>query len=239
MKLTILVDDFNGAEPGFRTAYGFSVLIEKGGKKYLFDTGTRPIDLIHNLSAASIGAKDIDAVLLSHNHNDHANGVQAILDENEDVPVYVHVDWGRPHSFKGGAIPGKNLVVIEQPRALSELQGGIFLTGSSRSSDYGGIYEQACWITTKSTRVLLTGCSHPGLNLFLTAQDTLGLDKDLPLVILGGFHGFRFSKEEAKRLDPQLQAVYCCHCTSHHRRFSAQFGEKCKTLAVGKPLVID
>ena len=37
----------------------------------------------------------IDAVILSHNHNDHTDGLLGILRENKDIPVYVHKDWDR------------------------------------------------------------------------------------------------------------------------------------------------
>jgi len=64
------------AEPSrVRTSYGFSVLIEMQRRSVLFDTGTRPDDLLANLHAYGKDARDLDAVILSHDHFDHTDGL--------------------------------------------------------------------------------------------------------------------------------------------------------------------
>ena len=51
IKITVLVDDINGAEAGYILSYGFAALIEKDEKKILFDAGTKERPLINNLKA--------------------------------------------------------------------------------------------------------------------------------------------------------------------------------------------
>jgi 7,8-dihydropterin-6-yl-methyl-4-(beta-D-ribofuranosyl)aminobenzene 5'-phosphate synthase len=59
--------------------HGFSVLINvKSGEKsgiVLFDTGLNPQNFLYNLDALEINVLDIQAILLSHGHADHAMGL--------------------------------------------------------------------------------------------------------------------------------------------------------------------
>lgn len=235
-KLTLIIDDFDGAEPGFQKAYGFALVIERGETVVLFDTGSHARDLAGNLAAHGLDPGTVSAVILSHNHNDHANGVSCILEANPAVPVFIHIDWDKPHSFKGGRIPAGNRRVVQSPGPQADLPDWVRLTASHAAGDYGGIYEHACWVVTGENAILVTGCAHPGLNCFLEDRSAAGVDEALPVTIIGGFHGTRFSDNRAQDIDPQLATIYCCHCTSHYRRFQRQFEEKCKQLPVGGTL---
>jgi metal-dependent hydrolase (beta-lactamase superfamily II) len=83
--------------------------------------------------------KNIDAVVLSHNHNDHTNGVSAILAENPNVPVYIHKQWEQGIPFQGIDIPEKNRVVTEHPGEQTGLPRNMLITKPLHSTDYGGI----------------------------------------------------------------------------------------------------
>lgn len=233
VRLTVVCDDFSGAEQGFRTSYGFALLIELPDRTLLFDTGTDPGDLLHNLRAHGADPRQLDAVILSHNHYDHTDGLAGILDRNPRIPVYVHRDWDRPHSFKGFTVPEANRVTVDGGRAYPELASGLYLTSSTHSGDYGGIYEHACVITTGSNDIMITGCCHPGLEVFL--DERAG---DLPLTIIGGLHGFRFGDRQAGSVGRALRQIVCCHCTANHDLFRAQFGDRCLRVAVGRPLEV-
>ncbi len=108
IKLTILIDDLNESESSYVLSYGFSVLIEIEEKKILFDAGTKIEPLLKNLKKYGLKPSSINALILSHNHYDHTDGVFGIIQENYDLPIYVHKDWNIPVRYQGKKIPKKN-----------------------------------------------------------------------------------------------------------------------------------
>ncbi len=237
LNLTVVCDNYDGAEKGFKKSYGFSALIEINNKKILFDTATDGKVLLNNLKMCDIYPKDLDAVILSHNHYDHTDGLSEILNENKKIPVYIHKDWDAFASFGGFNVPKENRTVFKEVRDCRGLVGGIFLTNSLLASDYGGIHEQACFVDLDQDLLLITGCCHPGISAYLDERSELGLSEDKFLHIIGGFHGFKFSNKEAKEIEPKLRSIFCCHCTSYGETFKKQFGDKFYLAPVGKKLV--
>lgn len=237
--LTILIDDINGAEPNFHRSYGFSVLIQMNNKNILFDAGTKVEPLMQNLKVLNLSPLDLDAVILSHNHFDHTNGLVAILKENNQIPIYVHKNWYNPVEYKGFQAPDKNYVINKTAKELTEITEGIFLTNCHTSGDYGGIDEQACYIKAKSSYILLCGCCHPGLNKFLGDRNSIGISSTHKLHLFGGFHGFKFDDVRAKELNPIIESVIICHCTMNGKIFIGQFPKKCKIGKVGEPITFN
>lgn len=87
-KITCVYDE--GSQPGTSLigAKGTSMLIEKDGKRILFNTGLRDRYLAHNLEHLDIDASTIDAVIVSQsNPNDSAalNGLLKLREEPIDV----------------------------------------------------------------------------------------------------------------------------------------------------------
>lgn len=236
IKLTIIVDDLNGAEPGFIKSFGFALLIEINNQKVLFDTGTKEDVLIKNLINYGIKPSSIDSVILTHNHYDHTNGLSGILKYNEDVSVYVHKYWKKPVRQIGDLIPSKNMIFVEKGGIFKELGEKIYITNAYMSSDYGGIYEQGCYIRTKDSFILICGCCHPGLNNFLKDREFLRIPGNSPLHLIGGFHGFKFEDETADLLYSQINSVILCHCTRNIKVYKRQFREKCIIGTVGRTL---
>ncbi|MFO7796380.1 MAG: MBL fold metallo-hydrolase [Promethearchaeati archaeon] len=233
VKITVLVDDLNGAINGFVCSYGFSALIELDENKILFDTGTEEEPLAKNLKLMGYSPKDLDAVILSHNHYDHTNGLPILLKDNPDLPVYVHKKWDKDINYKGCKIPTRNKIILEHGNCVDDINSNIFITDSFYSSDYGGVYEHACYIKKNSHFILICGCCHPGLNKFLQNRERLKINTD-SLTIMGGLHGFRFSDNEAENINPKLDEIILCHCTSNIKTYQNQFKEKCSIGLVGK-----
>ncbi|MBN2150987.1 MAG: MBL fold metallo-hydrolase [Candidatus Lokiarchaeota archaeon] len=239
-KITLLVDDFDGALPGFTTSYGLSILVDfPDGVKVLFDTGQDDRALARNCLAAGLDPLSLAAVVLSHDHFDHTGGLPWLLARNPRLPVLVHRDWHERNSFKGGRVPRENLVAVPGGGEQERIHPGLYLTGASRSSDYGGISEHACWVVTRASRLLITGCCHPGLYKLVQTGAALGIDEGLPLHVIGGFHGSRFTRDQAAWLGGQLCHMTYLHCTTHWQEFQAQFPGKCGTMEVGRALLLD
>jgi 7,8-dihydropterin-6-yl-methyl-4-(beta-D-ribofuranosyl)aminobenzene 5'-phosphate synthase len=234
LTITILCDNINGAEPGFKKDPGFSAALKTGKRIILFDTGMYDKNLANNLDAAGLKPEDIDAVVLSHNHNDHTNGLPSILSKNHKVPVYIHSKWESGIPFQGMDIPVENKIVVENSGDQTGLPCDIILTQPLYSSDYGGITEQAVIILLKKSFVLLCGCCHPGLMNFLKNRERLGIDKKTPFHILGGMHGFSFTEKQADEIKSNLLSITLCHCTQNINLFRKQFADKCRIAFLGE-----
>jgi len=78
--------------------HGFSTLIrvrknEKSGI-VLFDTGVTPDGILHNMDVLEINPREIQAIVLSHGHADHALGLPGLIDRlgKRNVPLVLHPD---------------------------------------------------------------------------------------------------------------------------------------------------
>lgn len=85
MKVTVLTEN-TANRRGLLGEHGLSVLIEGQGRKLLFDTGQSGV-YVHNAEKLGIRLDDVDAVILSHGHYDHAGGLEAF--PGSLPPVYV------------------------------------------------------------------------------------------------------------------------------------------------------
>ena len=71
---------------------GFSVLIEKDGKQYLYDTG-RDDACIHNAAALGKDITKTDMIFLSHGHVDHTGGLENVIKAiGHPVMIVCHPD---------------------------------------------------------------------------------------------------------------------------------------------------
>ncbi len=78
--------------------HGFSVLIDvKQGEKsgnVLFDTGVSRKGILYNLDAIEADTKDMQAIILSRGHADHAMGLPGLVDRlgTRNLPLVLHPD---------------------------------------------------------------------------------------------------------------------------------------------------
>jgi 7,8-dihydropterin-6-yl-methyl-4-(beta-D-ribofuranosyl)aminobenzene 5'-phosphate synthase len=87
MEITILVD--NRAADGLVYEHGFSMWIEAGDRKVLFDTGQGSA-LPTNAELLHVNLKETDAIVLSHGHFDHTGGVAHVLRTAGLIDTYCH-----------------------------------------------------------------------------------------------------------------------------------------------------
>ena len=74
MKLVVLADNNTYIDQYYLAEPALSIYIENGEKKYLFDTGYSDVYL-KNAAKLGIELESLDAVIISHGHNDHTGGL--------------------------------------------------------------------------------------------------------------------------------------------------------------------
>ncbi len=78
--------------------HGFSVLVtvQSGEKRgtILFDTGLNPRNVLYNIDALEVDVADIQAIVLSHGHADHAMGLSGFVQRlgSRNMPLILHPD---------------------------------------------------------------------------------------------------------------------------------------------------
>ena len=82
--------------------WGFSALIEYGGKRILFDTGNNAEIFAHNVEAKGVDLRQLDFAVVSHRHGDHTSGLTHLF-SNPAVKVYAPQE---NFGVFGGALPG-------------------------------------------------------------------------------------------------------------------------------------
>ncbi len=86
-QITVLYDAF-GKTSTMKKDWGFSALIEYGGKRILFDTGNNAEIFAHNVDAKGIDLRQLDFAVVSHRHGDHTSGLNHLLKVNPAVKIY-------------------------------------------------------------------------------------------------------------------------------------------------------
>jgi len=175
--LTILYDN-NPFEESCMTEWGFSCLVELEDKTILFDTGGDPEGFAHNIEALGVDVTEIDCIVLSHEHWDHVGGIDVVLDANPDVSVYLPETV--PYHIKSN-VRVKGATVVETSNATVICEGVATTRVLDANPD-----EQALIINTENGLILVTGCSHPGVENL--ARDALNLTGGEIYLAVGGFH---------------------------------------------------
>ena len=89
LRLTIVCENTVGKPLPLIGEHGFACLLDCQAGRILFDTG-RGASLLHNLAVLGIDPASIEAIVLSHGHDDHTGGLLSLLREIGPRPVYAH-----------------------------------------------------------------------------------------------------------------------------------------------------
>ncbi len=68
LKITALVTNVAGNPREGDGEWGYSALVEVDGHKILYDTGASPDLVLKNAAALKVDLRDVEDVVLSHNH---------------------------------------------------------------------------------------------------------------------------------------------------------------------------
>jgi 7,8-dihydropterin-6-yl-methyl-4-(beta-D-ribofuranosyl)aminobenzene 5'-phosphate synthase len=228
----IIIYDNNPFDSRLETAWGFSCLVRLPEKTILFDTGGDSEILLGNMERLQIDPKEVDAVVLSHIHGDHTGGLGGFLKENNNVTVYLPASF--PQSFKND-VRSFNAGVVEI-HEFKQLLPGVYTTGELGTS----IKEQAMILTTEQGLVVVTGCSHPGVQNMVRVAKTVLPGNSIYLVI-GGWHLGGASTAELKTIlddfnQMGVEKVAPCHCSGSETRrlFEQSYGNNYIESGVGQ-----
>jgi len=225
-RVTILYDAF-GKPSTLKRGWGYSSLVEYGGKRILFDTGGDLGDFTFNANALGVDLSQLDFVVITHRHGDHTAGLNQVLKVNPTVRIYTPVD---PGNFETPAPPAlTNLIKrrvesapedmhyydgkyperiasgspwpgakFTQIRTLTEVAPGFWLFPTQ--SDTPGTREMnevSMAIKTPRGLAVMVGCSHPGIEKILEAASKI--DSRI-YTVFGGFHLVDISDAEASSM---------------------------------------
>lgn len=252
-RITIITDAF-GKVPRLQHDWGYAALIEVAGKRILFDTGNDARKFERNVRALGIDLGRLDFVVVSHRHGDHTAGLRYLRRRNPAVAIYVPADehfggptpaaFFRPETslpahmrYFGGDPPAVvphgsawDGISFEHVNAATEVLPGFRLIPAvSETPGMRDLRELALAIDTPSGRIIVVGCSHPGVE---TVLKTAASDRMPVRLLVGGFHWVTTplpqirQMSEALRQDYNVQYVAPGHCTGEaaFKTLQAVFG---------------
>lgn len=232
INITFLVD--NNASDNCGAEHGLSLLIE-AGCKILFDAGQSRL-FLENADHLGKSLDDLDAIILSHGHYDHGNGLEYISGHrlfshpkcftrryrarNEG---YIGLKFDRDFaeknfrlelSEKPVEISENSLFLGQIPRINSFESKTTTFTDENGQPDFveddSGIV-----IKTEDGLIVISGCAHAGICNTIEHAMTITGDRRI-VAVIGGFH----LKEDSSAIEPtvsylkRLKIPYLlpCHC---------------------------
>ncbi|MFI5341524.1 MAG: MBL fold metallo-hydrolase [Candidatus Methylomirabilales bacterium] len=239
MEIEVLVNDATREEPWLAEhGLAFWVEVVGGARPYhlLFDTGQTAQVLAHNARALKIDWTSLEAVVISHGHNDHTGGLlEALRTCGRRIPVILHPDAvlpklktvptlraiGAPYRWEqveeaGCLLPTREPVVLvkdvqtsgEVPRTTAFEGPEEFQTLRDGRVERDELRDDlSLFIQLPDARlVVLTGCAHAGI--VNTVRHGLALTGATRLyAVIGGFHLVRASMDRIRRTVEALQAL--------------------------------
>jgi len=205
IRITVLYDNHAFA-PGLRSDWGFACLVEGWEKTVLFDTGRSGDILLKNMEALGVDPDDIDAVVLSHAHEDHTGGLPAILARKGDIAVYYPVSFSQGFA-RSAREAGATPIPVDAPCSLCP---GLTVTAPLGTSTT----EIGLVVDTAEGAALITGCAHPGIATM--AKAAAELTDGSVLAVLGGFHLTHHSASQVETIIDELKQMGVSRCGPTH-----------------------
>lgn len=226
MKLHILMDNHTEIDVYYLGEPAVSYWLETEEKRFLFDTGYSDA-FLQNARGMGIDVTQMDAILLSHSHNDHTGGLKSLLELAFDKKpkCIAHPDALLPHAWNGMDIGSPvtqaelaavmELHLTTKPVWLTEKL--VWLGEIPRTQDFEPAYaigtverasgkeadflrdDTALAYVGEKGLSIITGCSHAGIcNIIAYAKKVTGVDKVQS--VLGGFHLFELDERAQKTI---------------------------------------
>lgn len=219
-KITTLVENTVTASPfPLLAEHGLSFLIERDGRRILFDAG-QGLAILNNAGSLGIDLSTIDTVVLSHGHYDHTRGLPKLLEKARGFRLIAHenvfdeklvclgqncfpIGMGNVRSDLEAA--GVEMVIANAP---VEIAPGVMTTGQIPMKSSFEVVEPMFFIEENGERrpdtlpddnalivdtpkgiVVVFGCAHRGAVNTLLHVNELTGKKKIH-AIMGGLHLF-------------------------------------------------
>ena len=262
MKITSLLEN-TSLNDSFKTEHGLSLYIETENHKILFDMGQTDL-FSQNAETLGVDLKEVDIAILSHGHYDHGGGLATFLSLNDKAPVYINRFAFEPHFNALDKYIGLDMnlqtTLVEQDRLrfteeTCALAPGLTLFSCNertRSCDLGSFgltvldgnnhvpddfrHEQYLLIEENGKKVLISGCSHKGIQNIM--------EWFAPDILVGGFHFMKTEPGEtlsraAEKLNQYSTRYFTGHCTGELQyAYLKQKMTGLEYLSCGKTVVI-
>ena len=242
MKIHVLVDNTEGT--GLKGEWGLSFYIEYNGKTVLLDAGLSPLFAV-NADKMGLDLNDVDYAVLSHAHDDHANGLDKFFELNDHAKLYVARGCDENcydrHGlrFKYAGIPrgimnrhADRIVKAEEDMMICD---GIRLLGHSTPGlEKLGLmekmylkqgfmkyipddfrHEQSLIFETDDGVIVFNSCSHAGADNIVNEAAQVYPGKKI-LAMIGGFHLFNKSDEYVRAFARRLEEAGALHIYTGH-----------------------
>jgi phosphoribosyl 1,2-cyclic phosphodiesterase len=89
---------------------GNSLVVESGGTRLMLDCGLAPRETERRLARLDLAPGDIDAILVTHEHSDHADGALAFAARHATTVWLTHGTW---RAIGDGARPDERVHIID------------------------------------------------------------------------------------------------------------------------------
>jgi 7,8-dihydropterin-6-yl-methyl-4-(beta-D-ribofuranosyl)aminobenzene 5'-phosphate synthase len=219
--ITTVMDNYS-LDANLQTEWGFSAAVTTPTGSTLFDTGPNGEALLANMQKLGLDPDQFQAVLISHDDDDHTIGLKAFLQANPNVDVFLARE--APYGAAFAKAAGAKYHNVTEPEDVAK---GIRTTGPI---DKQSQQEHALVLDTANGLIVMTGCAHPGIIPIIEKVRSLNPGKPIALV-MGGFHLFRTADtkvdsivQEFRRLN--VQKVAPSHCSGNYarKRFKETYG---------------
>ena len=212
IKVTMIYNNVGKGE-NLISEWGLSILIEKNDEYLLFDTGGKPEVLLENMRNLGIDLGKISSIVISHNHWDHVNGLDAFLEKDNLNPSIYVPEFSLSDIYN--KYKGVDLIGVSESRQINDF---VWSTGQLEGRyNNNPLYEQSIFIKDGNSVYLFTGCSHPGIVKIVEQTRKLIADEDIKLVA-GGFHLGKHTEKQIYDISDKLknlsvEKIAPSHCT--------------------------
>lgn len=241
ISIKVLVED-KVSNTALESEHGFSLYVETPALKFIFDCGQTDLAW-KNAAKLGVDLTQINFVVISHSHYDHAGGFPSLLKIVKPKKIYTGKNfWQEKFSktddgfkYRGAGFTFQDLAhwKIEQKICddILELDENSWLAGNFDTRFKVSIPEkfvrgenklpdnfddEICLVLREGDgAAVVVGCSHVGiLNIVSTVQRRL----DLPIkTVIGGIHSDDM-KIFARLEDLGVENFYLCHCSGDNLR---------------------
>lgn len=239
MKFITLAEDRAGNNNCIKE-HGLSIYIEIDNNKLLLDAGEEDA-FLKNAKTLGIDLNELDAIVLSHGHHDHGNGLK-YLNLNMKKALILHpecytIRYRLKTEYAGINETREELLdkfKIIETREPYEIFKNVWFIGQidrkfevpaknlptileNKEVDY--VYDDVGGITIKTEKgiIVFSSCSHSGIDNIIEQAKRI-TNENRVLAVIGGFHLKEVNSYTERIIqyfkDNKIDKAYMGHCTS-------------------------